>query len=53
LWFEIISKYEARNNIKIQISNVQNVWNFEFLSFEFVSDFDIRNSDLSVMSYAA
>jgi hypothetical protein len=55
------SKHEARNPKQIQNSNVQNskqkqhgtmlsvffsFWSFEFRSFEFVSNFDIRISDL-------
>jgi hypothetical protein len=59
------SKHEARNPKQIQNSNVQNpkqkqhgtilsaffsFWSFEFRSFEFVSNFDIRISDLSTFT---
>jgi len=49
------TKPEIRNNIKIQIFKIQNkyptrlfflFWTLKFMSFEFVSNFDIRISDL-------
>jgi hypothetical protein len=44
------SKYEIRNKFKIQKGQIPNdgaplVLNFEFLSFEFVSSFEIRASN--------
>jgi hypothetical protein len=44
-------KFEARNPkhetiSKFKCSNDQNASNFEFLSFEFVSNFEIRYSNL-------
>jgi len=50
------TKSETRNKLEIQNPNDQNgcrrrctsgVWHFDFWSFEFVSDFDIRISDLT------
>jgi len=53
------TKSEIRNNIKIQMFKIQNensrahwhrfflFWSLIFWSFEFVSNFDIRISDLS------
>jgi len=55
-----ISKSEIRNNIKIQMFKIQNkyvivlslsVFSLRFLSFEFVSCFDIRISDLITNFY--
>jgi hypothetical protein len=54
------TKSEIRNNIKIQIFKIQNqypsrrfflFWALIFWSFEFVSNFDIRISDLFIREF--